>query len=89
MYELHINMPNLMDGATVELDGLGIFENGGTYEVSREEALAFQASRRVLLSGFDAYGNFRRIDIEGPTLEEAFEDVDGITVNVKEDAPDA
>lgn len=40
-YTLHVNLPNLSPGAEVEIDKLGVYKNGETYEVSPNEAAHF------------------------------------------------
>lgn len=37
MYRLTLDMPNSAAGTKVELDGLGIFENGKSYDIKEED----------------------------------------------------
>ena len=48
MYIVEVNMPNLATGVTVEIDGLGFFENGKEHAVSADEAAAYRARRARL-----------------------------------------
>lgn len=92
-----LNLPNLADGAEVELDGLGKFINGKTTEVTDEEEVAFRESHSdfvdVMTDAIEptddhpkgkkpvVVGSKR---VPGPSLEAWFEHTAGITVS-KED----
>lgn len=80
MYKVTISMPNLAEGATVELDGLGIFENGGVYEVTDTEAETFAQKHKIITTAFNKKGTSLRIELDGPNLSSAFDEVDGIEV---------
>lgn len=85
MYEVTFNLDSLPEGAPVEVDGLGRFENGATYAVSEEEALAFQTKHAVQTFTHDEDTGALLTDVQlGPTLEESFKDVQGIDVKVAE-----
>lgn len=88
MYKLKIDMPNLAPGATVELDGLGIFQNAGTYEITEAEADVFQSRATVYNSTFDSSGRIIIEKIIGPDLVEAFSEVEGIEVTLLGKDPD-
>jgi len=85
MYKVVIDKPNLAEGATIELDGLGIFANGGTYEVSDEEAATFRTRHSTTISRHDKRGRLVQRIVEGPDLITAFDNDEGVTIEyVKE-----
>jgi hypothetical protein len=65
MYELKIDLPNSSQDAPVELDGLGLFENGKTYIISDEDANDWRS---------------RSTRPGNPTLLQAFKTTTGITI---------
>lgn len=83
MYKVTLNLPNLSQGAEVELDGLGIFKNGEEKLVSKDEADAFRVKHTTVHTVFDDEGNYvgERFD-SGPTLTEAFKSNRWVEVEV-------
>jgi len=85
MYEMTIDMDNLAKGADVEVDGLGLFKNGETVEVSDEDAENFRLRHQRVEHTFDEEGKLHVEVSPGPTLLEAFRGVDGVEVSVKKE----
>ncbi|MCA9340346.1 MAG: hypothetical protein KDA17_05520, partial [Candidatus Saccharibacteria bacterium] len=71
MYVLTVDMPNLEKGMTVEIDGLGFFENGYAYDISKEQADAWRARQRTLEIDHKKDGTMVVREKEGKTLLEA------------------
>lgn len=42
MYEVQVNVPHLTEGATIEIDGLGIFTQGETTQVEDDAVESFR-----------------------------------------------
>ena len=72
MYEVSIDQPNLPKGAEVQIHGLGVFKNGDSATVSKEDAERF----RSLYSTVDNNGR----TVQGPTLAQASKTMYGVTV---------
>lgn len=82
VYELTIDQPNLPKGEPVQIPGLGTFENGYSYTISRDEAEAFRTyhTRQKVKYGDD--GSIVGSELEkGPTLLEAAKNMYGLEVN--------
>lgn len=63
MYTLTVNLPNLVEGAEVEIDKLGVFQNGGTYEITPEQEHHFVISHgRTLGQAFKDHPNISATD---------------------------
>lgn len=60
VYELTVDLPNLPAGHKVQIQYLGEFENGQTYEVTKDEADEFRARepehRTVLKAAKNMFG---------------------------------
>jgi len=85
VYELTIDLPSIPKGNEdhqIQIPGLGTFENGRTYEVSKEQAEAFRAYHTVQESVVDEdTGAYLGSDAKpGPTLLEAAKSMYGVTV---------
>lgn len=80
MYKLSLNFPNLAKGAEVQIDGLGVFENGYEYDITTEEADAYRVHNQVLVSELDEEGSATNSVEPGPTLLQAFKSSKGVTV---------
>jgi hypothetical protein len=80
MYEIAIDLPDLPEGELVQIPGLGTFENGGTYEISEEEAVAYQAYHATVAMETDEEGNTTTELVSGPALHEAGETMYGVDV---------
>lgn len=80
MYKVEVNMPNLPKGVPVEVDGLGVFENGATYEISEEEALAFRQKHVVIQTKYDDEGKMTNTPVLGPAVVDAFKDSETVKV---------
>lgn len=71
-YELTIDQPNLPKGELVQIPGLGTFENGHTYEVTKQEADSYRVYHTRQVPKEDKDGNIVGSDVElGPTLLQA------------------
>lgn len=68
MYHVTIALPNIDKDEQVELDGLGVFENGYDYSVSRSEADAFHIKHGRSLA--DAFEETDGVDVREMTPEE-------------------
>lgn len=78
MYEVTVNMDSLPKGADVEVDGLGMFKNGETTEVSDEAAEYFRVKHSTTTFDYDEKGNLIQETTPGPTILQAFRGVDHI-----------
>jgi hypothetical protein len=74
MYELTVDNPNLGKNAKVQIPGLGTFENGQTYTVSKEEADRFRVYQKS-------------VGMPDRTLLQAFQKNDYVTVEVAKEEP--
>ena len=83
MYTIAIDLPNLPEGSALEIDGLGEFQNGQTFDISDELADTYQARKAVLVSEYDEEGHLHNSLEAGPTLMEAFADHPFIKVTAK------
>ncbi len=79
MYKLTVNMPNLPKGDDVIIDGLGVFKNGETSEVTAEQAAYFRRHHGGL-----AWDEAAEADVwkDGRTLLEASKNMFGVEVAV-------
>jgi hypothetical protein len=77
-YKMTVDQPNLPKGEPVQIPGLGTFDNGGTYEVSREQAAAYHQTLEPV------YNDDREIvgsePANGPTLLQASKSMYGVEV---------
>jgi hypothetical protein len=82
-YKLELDLPNYGKGVEVYLEGLGILENGGTYEVSDEEAAAFRVVHQIVTyhTNPDTGMVTHTTEEPGPTVLEYFKDREGIKVS--------
>jgi len=82
-YELAIDVPGHAEGTEIEIPGLGLFENGSTYDITVSEAEQFQILNTRLVDAEDSDGNIIGVKSElGPTLAVASETMHGITATV-------
>lgn len=86
-YRLTVDQPNLPEGKDVYIVGLGTFPNGGTYEITDAQALAFEHAhtRDDGSYDFDNDANFGTglyvpKHVKGPPLVEAATAMHGISV---------
>lgn len=87
-YVVKVNQPSLPKGEPVQIPGLGTFENGTSYEVSKDEANAFRTyhTRQIPVYGDD--GSLTGSDLElGPTLLQASERMYGVEVSTPGSTP--
>lgn len=83
MYKMTVDFPNLAKGAEVQIDGLGIFENGYEHTISDELAQSYRAAHPKTVDEVDDDGELVERKLEqGPTLLTAFKDSLGIVVEV-------
>ena len=80
MYILEVAMDNLAKGTEVQIDGLGIFKNGSSYEISADAAKEYQSRNAVPSFEHTADGTVVTEMIAGSTLLQDFKKVRGITV---------
>lgn len=80
MYLLKLNLPNLSQDAELELDGLGVFQNGHEYEIDNDRAEAFRL-RHVFVDDNGTHQN-------GPTLLSYYKDSVGVDVSIKRATPE-
>ncbi len=71
MYVLTVDIDTLAKGVPVEVDGLGVFENGYSYDISEEEAEAFRIKGTTQSFSHDKDGNLIVKTEVGPTLLQA------------------
>lgn len=90
-YKVELDLPNVGKGVEVYVDGLGILENPGTYEVSQEEADAFRVVHQKVTYNQDPdNGLVTSTDVElGPTLLEYFKGKEGVKVTKTKDTKKA
>jgi len=95
-YQMTINQENLAEGADVLIHGLGTFANGGTYDISDEEAEHFREAHAVDAGGVDSDPESENFGVyvpnvqPGPSLTEV--SIYGVTVtesSTKAAAPSA
>jgi hypothetical protein len=67
-------------GATVEIDGLGVYENGFEYDISTDEAEAYRNKHTTYVTKVTNKGNTIVDSSRGMTLLEAFKKHKGIDV---------
>lgn len=83
-YKLKLNLPNVPEGVTVTVIGLGDFENGKEYSISDSLATQFRVVNATLeaVPGAepDKEGRIERKHVPGPTLVQAFKNHPHITV---------
>jgi hypothetical protein len=82
MYNITLDFPDRSKGDTVEIDGLGVFENGYSYTVSDEEAAAFRVHHSTQEYEWDSEGNMTTTTQPGPTVLQAFQGNDSVVVEV-------
>lgn len=81
MYKMTVDFPNLAKGAEVQIDGLGIFENGYEHTVEDDQAQDFRNSHSTVEEEHDEEGNvISHTTVPGPTIVQAFKNTEGITV---------
>lgn len=83
VYELTVDQPNLPKGELVQIPGLGTFENGGTYTVSKEEAEGYRTyhSKVEPVVNEDDGAVVGSQVVSGPTLLQASKNMYGIEVS--------
>lgn len=82
MYEMKLDFPNLNKGDLVEVDGLGVFENGASYQISEEEAEQYRSTRPTVTTSTSKKGQMTTTSELGPTLLEDYSKHDHITVTI-------
>lgn len=83
MFTLTLDLPNLPKGGDLEIDGLGTFQNGSSFEISDEQANAFSTKDSTLKTTTHEDGKLSNVIVPGRTLVEAFKDHPYITVVAK------
>lgn len=89
-YELTVDLPDYPKGELVQIPGLGTFENGDSYSVSKEEADAYRAyhTRQIPIEDKETSAIVGSKLVLGPTLLKASKSmVVGISVIVAKGAP--
>lgn len=87
-YKLKVERPTT-NSTEVQINGLGIFANGVEYDIDDEAAEAYRWANQVLTSHVDADGNETVTAEKGPTLLQAFENEDWVTVTTVQAAKKA
>lgn len=86
-YVLELDVPGLVKGEGVEIPGLGVFENGGSYDITEEEAERYRDMHSVVDYGFDDEGvQTESITRRGETLLQRSHSMNGITVSTAQGA---
>lgn len=80
MYVVTINMPNLDKGEVVEIDGLGLFENGYEYQVGADEADQYRTKHAKQSVSHSDDGVMTVDTTDGETLLQAFKKFKGVDV---------
>lgn len=82
MAKLKINHPGLARGADLEIPGLGVFKNGSTAEVDESQVENWRwYNQRPVEVGERPEDGVAAVEYQrGPTLEQAFENVEYIEV---------
>jgi hypothetical protein len=80
VYTIDFDLPGTAKGQSVQVAGLGEFENGSSYDVTREEADAFRSYNIRQESHHNEDGQLVTETHLGPTLLQAFEHTEGVTV---------
>jgi hypothetical protein len=86
-YTVTVDMPNLHRGEEIEIPGLGLFKNGSTKDVSKEEAEAFRVFHQTAETTYDADENQQTEWTKGPTLLQA-NLPEGVTVETYKEPDD-
>lgn len=71
MYVLTVDIDTLSKGTPVEVDGLGVFENGYSYDISEEQAEAFRIKGTTQSFSHNDQGQLVVKNELGPTLLQA------------------
>lgn len=83
-YKLKVDMPSLSEGDRVAIVGLGEFEQGVSTDITDEQALAYREYHATLepdgARGENGIQPYKRV--LGPSLEDAYRSVAGVTVTV-------
>src|SRR5215208_6904264 len=82
MSSVRVNHPNLPRGADVEIPGLGVFKNGSARQVDEEQVENWRwYNQRAVEVGDRPEDGVAAVEYQrGPTLKQAFENVDYIEV---------
>lgn len=85
MYEITVDQPSLPKGEQVQIPGLGTFENGYTYTVTKGEANGYRTYHTCQVDVLDEDMNVVGSDVElGPTLLQAAKSMYGVEVSTVE-----
>lgn len=83
MYEMTVDLPTLPKGEPVQIVGLGTFENGSSFTVSKEEAERYRNhhAKQVEVRDEDT-GDLLGSEVQqGPTLLQVADSMYGVTVS--------
>lgn len=81
-YEMAVNHPALPKGAEIQIPGLGVFKNGHSYKISKDEAQGFRVHHTRQVDVTDDSGAVVGSEPElGPTLLQASKSMYGVEVN--------
>lgn len=72
MFTITIDLPDLPKGTEVDIDGLGTFENGGSYDITDDENYDFQVRHQTISTVTSGAGHVSNTLVLGPALDEAF-----------------
>lgn len=81
-YEVTLDLPGTPKGEPVQIVGLGTFDNGSTFEVTKEEAEYYRAFhvRQEPIVDDETQAILGSEAVLGPTLLQAFKDTEGVEV---------
>lgn len=79
MFKLKLSLPNLAEGGTVTIAGLGELQNGKEYIV--KDDMPFREAHATVVAGeYSAEGRRDHVKVLGLPLDEAFANTEGIEV---------
>ena len=88
MYTLAVNAKGLSKGTPINIDGLGLFENGKKYEISEEAEEAYRMRHSVQRVEYDDEGNmFVEVEL-GPSLTDVESDLFKVTKSLAQQESD-
>ena len=81
VYKLKLDLPYPNKGDSVQIVGLGTFENGATHDITESQHAQFQVQNATFENNLNENNEVTgATQVPGPTLEEAVETIEGATV---------
>jgi hypothetical protein len=88
MYELTIDQPNLPKGEPIQIVGLGTFENGSTYTITKDQNESYRAAHARQVPIIGENDEILGSEVEpGPTVLQASKSMYGVEVTTVSDEP--